>query len=80
MKKQPFFEFTQFLFRKMPFGITAFTVLTLLTIQSSFAQTWPILGNEGLISSVASSYTSIAVVNNGVDFTPYVLGYKLVPI
>jgi hypothetical protein len=72
MKKQSLFEFMQFLFRKMSFGITAFTVLTLLTIQSSFAQTWPILGNEGLISSVASSYTSIAVVNNGVDLTPYV--------
>lgn len=72
MKKQPFFEFTQFLFRKMPFRIAGFTLLILLTVQSSFAQTWTILGNEGLISSVASSYSSIAVVNNGVDFTPYV--------
>lgn len=72
MKKQLLFEFVPFLFRKMSFGITAFTVLTLLTIQSSFAQTWNILGNESLISAVASSYSSIAVVNNGVDFTPYV--------
>ncbi|MGQ7945366.1 rhamnogalacturonan lyase family protein [Flavobacterium sp. WC2509] len=51
----------------------AFLILTLfLSSFSSFAQTWNILGNEGLISSVASSYTSIAVVNNGVDYTPYV--------
>jgi hypothetical protein len=72
MKKQPLFQFLQFLFRKTSFRIAAFTVLILLTVQPSFAQTWPILGNEGLISSVASSYTSIAVVDNGVDYTPYV--------
>jgi hypothetical protein len=69
MKKQLLFEFTQFLFRKMSFGIAAFTVLTLLTVQSSFAQTWNILGNENQISAVSSSYTSIAVLND----VPYVV-------
>ncbi|WP_141226130.1 rhamnogalacturonan lyase family protein [Flavobacterium fluvii] len=72
MKKQLILDFTQFLFRKMSFGIAAFTVLTLLTVQSSFAQTWNILGNEAQIASATSLYTSIAVVNNGVDFIPYV--------
>jgi hypothetical protein len=72
MKKQLLFEITQLLFRKICFRITAFAILFFLTAQTSVAQTWNILGNEGLISSVASSYTSIAVVNNGVDYTPYV--------
>jgi len=49
-----------------------FSLLGLFLCFSSFAQTWNVLGDEGLISSVASSYTSIAVVNNGVDFIPYV--------
>lgn len=40
---------------------------------SSFAQQWPILGNEQAISSVASVYTSIAVVKNGNNFVPYVV-------
>ncbi|MGQ7947345.1 rhamnogalacturonan lyase family protein [Flavobacterium sp. WC2509] len=72
MKKQIFFESKPFLLRKMLFRLTIFTVFSFLTTQFSFAQTWPILGNEQAISSVASSYTSIAVVNNGVDYTPYV--------
>jgi hypothetical protein len=69
MKKQLLFEFTQFLFRKMSFGIAAFTVFTLMTMQSSFAQQWNILGQENDISAVASSYTSIAVLND----VPYVV-------
>ncbi|HTG66427.1 MAG TPA: hypothetical protein VL859_08640, partial [Flavobacterium sp.] len=38
----------------------------------TFAQQWTILGNEQAISSVASSYTSIAVVKIGTNFIPYV--------
>jgi len=45
----------------------------LFSCLSSFAQQWTILGNEQAISSVASSYTSIAVVKNGTSFTPYVV-------
>lgn len=69
MKKQLLFEFTQFLSRKFSFRITAFTLLTLLTVQSSFAQKWEILGQENDISTVSSSYTSIAVLND----VPYVV-------
>lgn len=72
MKKQMFYESMPFLLRKMLFRLTIFTVFSLLATQSAFAQTWPILGNEQAISSVVSSYSSIAVVNNGVDYTPYV--------
>ncbi|SHG45451.1 hypothetical protein SAMN05443549_104116 [Flavobacterium fluvii] len=73
MKKQLLFELTQSLLRKMSFRITAFTVLTLLTVQSSFAQKWTVLGSgSGSISSGATLYTSIAVVNNGAVYTPYV--------
>jgi hypothetical protein len=45
----------------------------LFSCLSSYAQQWTILGNEQAISSVASSYTSIAVVKNGTTFTPYVV-------
>ena len=69
MKKQLLFEFTQFLFRKRSFRIAAFAVLMLLTVQSSFAQQWNILGQENDLSAVASSYTSIAVLNE----EPYVV-------
>lgn len=69
MKKQLLFEFTQFLFRKMSFGIAAFTVLTLLTTHSSFAQKWNIIGQENEVSAITSSYTSIAVLND----VPYVV-------
>ena len=40
---------------------------------SSFAQQWSILGNEQAISSVSSSYTSIAVVKDGSNFIPHVV-------
>jgi hypothetical protein len=72
MIKKLLFQIMQSIFRKRFTRNAAFAVLTLLTAQISVAQTWNILGNEGLIASVASSYTSIAVVNNGVDYTPYV--------
>ena len=49
------------------------TVCFLFSCFSSFAQQWNILGNEQAISSVASAYTSIAVVKNGTIFTPYVV-------
>ncbi|MBA0883407.1 rhamnogalacturonan lyase family protein [Flavobacterium undicola] len=44
----------------------------LFSCLSSFAQQWTILGNEQAISSVSSSYTSIAVVKIGTNFIPYV--------
>jgi hypothetical protein len=69
MKKQLFFEFTTFIFRKMDLKITVYTVLFLLIVQSSFAQQWNILGNESQVSDVVSSYTSIAVLND----IPYVV-------
>lgn len=69
MKKQLLIKFMQFPFRKMSFGIAACTVLTLLTVQSSFAQQWTVLGQENDVSAVASTYTSIAVLND----VPYVV-------
>lgn len=69
MKKQLLFGSLQIFFRKASFRITAFAVFTLLTVQSSFAQQWNILGQENDISAVASSYTSIAVLND----VPYVV-------
>lgn len=68
MKKQLLFKFLQFLFRKLPFRNTAFTVLTLLAVQTSFAQKWNVIAQENDISSVNSCYTSIAVVGD----VPYV--------
>jgi hypothetical protein len=49
------------------------TICFMFSCFSSFAQQWPILGNEQAISSVASLYTSIAVVKNGNNFVPYVV-------
>jgi hypothetical protein len=72
MKKQLLFEFNKSLFRKMSFRMAAFAVLTLLSVQSSFAQTWPILGNETAISSIASTHTTVAVVNESGNDIPYV--------
>ena len=69
MKKQPLFEFKRFHFRKRSFGIAAFIVLTLLTIQSSFAQQWSAIAQENDVTALASSYTSIAVL----DDVPYVI-------
>ncbi|MES2239547.1 MAG: T9SS type A sorting domain-containing protein [Bacteroidota bacterium] len=47
------------------------SMVFLFSCLSSFAQQWSILGNEQTISSVSSSYTSIAVVKNGTNFIPY---------
>ncbi len=49
--------------------VFAIAVFMLLAVQSSFAQNWTILGSESDLSSVASSYTSIAVL----DDVPYVV-------
>lgn len=49
------------------------TLCFLFSCFSSFAQQWNIIGNEQQVSAVASSYTSIAVVNEGGNFTPYVV-------
>ncbi|MFL9829982.1 T9SS type A sorting domain-containing protein [Flavobacterium sp. ST-87] len=48
------------------------TLCFLFSCCTSFAQQWNILGNEQAISSVSSAYTSIAVLKNGNNFTPYV--------
>ncbi|MFV5688041.1 T9SS type A sorting domain-containing protein [Flavobacterium sp. ZT3R25] len=68
MKKQLLFESIPFLFRKILFRLSFFTVLCLFTVHTSFAQQWNILGNETQISSVAATYTSITVLDN----VPYV--------
>lgn len=73
MKNLLLFKFTKSIFLKIPFRVAAFAVLILLTVQSSFAQQWNILGNESAISSVASYYTSIAVVGD-VPYVAYVEG------
>ncbi|MEJ6981533.1 T9SS type A sorting domain-containing protein [Pedobacter sp. P351] len=69
LSKERLFEFTEFFSRKATFRISVLTVLSLLSLNSSFAQQWTILGNEGQISSVASSFTSITVLND----VPYVV-------
>jgi hypothetical protein len=69
MKKQILFEITAISFRKKFFMIILFTILNVLTVQNSFAQNWTILGNESQVSAAASSYTSIAVLND----VPYVV-------
>ncbi len=65
---------TQVLFdiKKMSSRIAAVAVFSLLTVQSSFAQTWPILGNENTVSSVVSTHTSVAVLNESGNEIPYV--------
>ncbi|MEJ6979467.1 T9SS type A sorting domain-containing protein [Pedobacter sp. P351] len=55
--------------RKLTLRIAAFTILSLSSV-NSFAQQWTILGNESQISSDASSYTSIAVLDN-IPFAVY---------
>ncbi|GGA87618.1 hypothetical protein GCM10008015_30320 [Flavobacterium palustre] len=51
--------------------MTAFTVLTFLTVQTSFAQKWNVIAQDNDISSVNSCYTSIAVLGN-VPYVAYV--------
>lgn len=69
MKKSIPFKSVQIFFRKTFFGIILFIILFLLNTQDTFAQNWNILGNESQVSSAASSYTSIAVLND----VPYVV-------
>jgi hypothetical protein len=64
MKKQLLFKFVMVLFQKGSFRIAAFTFITLLNFQTSVAQQWSAIGSENEISAVASSYTSIAVLND----------------
>jgi len=71
MRKQLPTPFTKFLSGRLPF--TVFVVLSLSTLNLSFAQQWSILGNESQISSVASFYTSITVLDN-VPYVVYVEG------
>ncbi len=60
---------TESFFRKSTLRIAVFAVLNLWNLNSSLAQKWNILGNENQISAVASSYTSITVL----DDVPYVV-------
>jgi hypothetical protein len=69
MKKQVLYEFKPIHFRKQFFKIILIALFSFLNIHDSFAQNWNILGNESQISSDASSYTSIAVLND----VPYVV-------
>ncbi|TDD95731.1 rhamnogalacturonan lyase family protein [Flavobacterium cellulosilyticum] len=73
MKKQLLFNFSNFIFQKTSFGIAALTVLILMNTQFTLAQQWNVIGQESDVSALATSNTSIAVVNNGVNFTPYVV-------
>lgn len=56
----------------MTFKIAAFAVLMLMTIQSSFAQSWDILGNEVQIASASTTGTSMVVLNEGLEQIPYI--------
>jgi rhamnogalacturonan endolyase len=71
MKKQLLFEFTKYLSQKITFRLAAFTVFTLLTVQSTFAQKWNVIGSGNDISTVVSSCTSIAVAGD-VPYVAYV--------
>lgn len=71
MKKQLLFDI-----RKMSFKIAALAFFILLTIQSSFAQSWPLLGNENGVSSIASTHTSVAVVAD----VPYVAYVEMITL
>jgi hypothetical protein len=72
MKKQLLFNFTKFLSQKTTFRMAAFAVLFLLTVQSSFAQQWDIIGNEVQIASASTNGTSIVVLNESGNEIPYV--------
>ncbi|CAD0007006.1 rhamnogalacturonan lyase family protein [Flavobacterium salmonis] len=69
MKKQVLFEFIPIHFQKQFLKIILITFFSFLNVNNSFAQNWNILGNESQVSAVASSYTSIAVLND----VPYVV-------
>lgn len=71
MKKQLLFNFTKFLSQKRTFRIAAFAILTLLSVQTSFAQKWNVIGQDNEISTVASSYTTIIVLGD-VPYVSYV--------
>lgn len=72
MKKQLLLILTKFLFQKTTLRMAAFAVLMLLTVKSSFAQSWDYLGKENDLSSLASAYTTVAVINEGGTEVPYV--------
>ncbi|MCI9846413.1 T9SS type A sorting domain-containing protein [Flavobacterium pectinovorum] len=69
MKKQVLYEFKPIHFRKRFLQILFITFFSFFNAHESFAQNWNILGNESQVSAVASSYTSIAVLND----VPYVV-------
>ncbi len=69
MKKVLSTTVSSLLSRQACFRLTVLGVLTLLTLSSSFAQQWMILGNESQVSSATASFTSITVL----DGVPYVV-------
>ncbi|MDQ5928369.1 MAG: large repetitive protein, partial [Bacteroidota bacterium] len=69
MKKQILFESASRSFGKALFRLAFIAFLFLFTAQNSFGQSWNILGSESEVSAVASSFTSIAVLND----VPYVV-------
>lgn len=71
MRTRLLFAFVKLFLRKPIYRIAFFTAVGLLTLQSSFAQQWNLLTDESTkaISSVASAYTSITVLDN----IPYVV-------
>jgi len=69
VKKQLLFESLSCMFRKTFFKIAFIAVCCLINTPKAFAQNWTILGNESQVSDVASSFTSIAVLND----VPYVI-------
>lgn len=69
MKKLILFESARIHLRKKFYNFFLFTILNLLITHNSFSQNWNILGNESQVSALASTYTSIAVLND----VPYVV-------
>ena len=69
MKNQSLSAFTQPFIRKLFSRVTVPAFLSFFVMYAAHAQQWNILGNESQISALASTYTSITVL----DTVPYVV-------
>lgn len=69
MKKRLLIAVRESFFQKSSLKTPVLTTLLFFLVQSSHAQQWNVLGNESQLSSVTSSYTSLAVLDN----IPYVV-------